>query len=149
MAFTGLPPRLLAVLTRLCAGQDEDEIAMELGLLPASVRRYRDIVRHRWRIRTLEELCRRLTVEDAAAAAPTARRARSRDAAEQFPDYRVEHRAADGTVRLLASSRVQTLAIASAATWAQLLRRQASTGTVVVVDAAAGVTIFDMTIADG
>ena len=132
MALGSLSTRQADVLRRVCAGQSDDAIAGELGVSPATIRGYRGRIRRRFGDASMAAVCRLLEGGDAPRPPREAPDAAAR-AGDPFPGYRVEHHAGDGTVRQLAGSTLESVAMQSAHGWARLLRGHPRDGTVVVI----------------
>lgn len=145
MASPHLTERQLDVLQRACSGQTNETIARELGLSPSTIRQYRSTIRRRFGNTPFSAICRMLETEGSSEITPNFS-AIPTNTENQFPEFRIEHHAEDGTVRLLASTSVESIAIGSAYSWARLLRRQAKLGVVVVVDPRTGAAIFSILI---
>jgi len=64
-----------------------------------------------------------------------------------IPEYRVEHRRPDGSIRLLAETTVLSVAHQSAWRWVRQLRRAGQAGSVVIVRAATGEAVSERAIA--
>jgi hypothetical protein len=70
------------------------------------------------------------------------------EAVRMIEDYRVEHHPANGASTVLLFTTSRTNAVASAASWAWLLRQRERAGAVVVIDSRTGVAVHTIPLAE-